>query len=201
MSKIASTTKSYGCCRRRHNPSTGLQSKGLSFIGGNLPHNLWKRWSGERLAQVAMAQGLVSTISPSPIRRWLGQDKIKPWRYHSWPQSTDPQFVEKAAPVLELYERAPELAAAQPGVCCVDEKTSIPARPRVHKTKLPSQATPCKSPIAIGGWAPCSCSVACSWLRTLPSPVVMPGDDLSTSSPSGGRSLPRPAAGGSKSCI
>lgn len=96
---------------------------------------VWKRWSGEKLAQVAMEQGLVATISPGTVRRWLRQDKIKPWRYHSWQHSTDPHFVEKARPVLELYEHAPELASEQQGVCCVDEKTSIQARQRVHETK------------------------------------------------------------------
>jgi len=96
---------------------------------------VWKRWSGEKLAQGAVEQGLVSTISPGTIRRWLRQDKIKPWRYHSWQHSTDPHFVEKAGPVLELYERAQELATEQQGVCCVDEKTSIQARKRLHETK------------------------------------------------------------------
>ena len=99
------------------------------------PGKVWKRWSGEKLAQVAMEQGLVATISPGTVRRWLRQDKIKPWRYHSWQHSTDPHFVEKARPVLELYEHGPELASEQQGVCCVDEKTSIQARQRVHETK------------------------------------------------------------------
>jgi transposase len=96
---------------------------------------VWQRWSGEKLAQVAMEQGRVATISPSTIRRWLRQDKIKPWRYHSWQHSTDPHFVAKAGPVLDLYERAPQLATQQEGVCCVDEKTSIQARQRVHESK------------------------------------------------------------------
>lgn len=95
----------------------------------------WKRWSGEKLAQVAVEQGLVATISPSTIRRWLRQDKIKPWRYHSWQHSTDPQFVEKAAPVLDLYAQAPALQAQGELPVCTDEKTSIQARQRVTATK------------------------------------------------------------------
>jgi hypothetical protein len=35
----------------------------------------------------------------------------KPWRYHSWQHSTDPQFIEKATPVLDLYAQAPALQA------------------------------------------------------------------------------------------
>jgi hypothetical protein len=41
---------------------------------------VWKRWSGEKLAQVAVEKGMVEAISPTTLRRWLRQDKIKPWR-------------------------------------------------------------------------------------------------------------------------
>src|SRR5262245_41218785 len=85
---------------------------------------------------------MVSTISPSTIRRWLRQDKIKPWRYHAWQPSTDPQFVEKATPVLDLYESASLLATQQEGVCCTDEKTSIQARQRLHETKAAVPGSP-----------------------------------------------------------
>lgn len=96
---------------------------------------VWQRWSGEKLAQVAVEKGIVPAISASTIRRWLRQDKIKPWRYHSWQQPSDPQFVQKATPVLDLYEKAQALAVQGEGACCVDEKTSIQARQRVSVTK------------------------------------------------------------------
>lgn len=99
----------------------------------------WQRWSGEKLAQVAVEQQIVEAISPSTIRRWLRADKIKPWRYHSWQHSTDPQFVEKAVPVLDLYAQAPALQAHGELTVCTDEKTSIQARQRVTATKA---ATP-----------------------------------------------------------
>ena len=67
------------------------------------------RWSGEKLAQVAEEQQIVKGISPGTIRRWLRADKIKPWRYQSWQHYTDPQFVEKATPVLDLYAQAQPL--------------------------------------------------------------------------------------------
>ena len=95
----------------------------------------WQRWSGEKLAQVAVAQGIGGAISPGTIRRWLRADKIKPWRYHSWQHSTDPQFVEKATPVLDLYAQAPALQAQGELTVCADEKTSIQARQRVTPTK------------------------------------------------------------------
>ena len=95
----------------------------------------WQRWSGEKLAQVAVAQGIVGAISPGTIRRWLRADKSKPWRDHSWQHSTDPQFVEKATPVLDLYAQAPSLQAQGELTVCADEKTSIQARQRVTPTK------------------------------------------------------------------
>jgi len=95
----------------------------------------WQRWSGEKLAQVAMEQQIVEAISPGTIRRWLRADKIKPWRYHSWQHSTDLQFVEKATPVLDLYAQAPVLQTQGELTVCADEKTSIQARQRVTATK------------------------------------------------------------------
>ena len=52
------------------------------------------------------------------IRTWLRQDKIKPWRYHTWQHATDPQCVDKAVPVLDLYQYAQELAAQGEAVVC-----------------------------------------------------------------------------------
>jgi hypothetical protein len=95
----------------------------------------WQRWSGEKLAQVATEQQIVKRIAPGTIRTWLRHDKIKPWRYHSWQHSTDPRFVEKALPVLDLYARAPILQAQGELTICADEKTSIQARQRVTPTK------------------------------------------------------------------
>lgn len=96
---------------------------------------VWQRWSGEKLAQVAVEQGIVTAISPSTIRRWGRQDHLKPWHYHSWQHSTDPHFVEKASPVLDLDEQAQALAQQGEAVCTVDEKTAIQARQRVSATK------------------------------------------------------------------
>ena len=87
------------------------------------------------MARVAIEQQSVDSIAPSTIRIWLRQDKIKPWRSHSWQHSTDPQFVEKAVPVLDLYEHAPSLQTQGELTVCADEKTSIQARQRVTPTK------------------------------------------------------------------
>jgi transposase len=94
-----------------------------------------KRWTADRLAEVSVKEGSVETISGSSVRRWLREEKIKPWRYHSWQKSTDPDFAARAAPVLDLYQTAQ--ADAQQGVLtvCADEKPSIQARQRIDQTK------------------------------------------------------------------
>ena len=92
---------------------TPLQRAQITALACSAPRahgKPWPRWSGAKLAQVAVEQQLVAHIAPGTIRTWLRQDKIKPWRYHTWQHSTDPQFVDKASPVLDLYEHAPELA-------------------------------------------------------------------------------------------
>src|SRR5215510_14646972 len=117
---------------------TSLQRAQVVALACSAPRQYgkpWQRWSGEKLAQVAIEQGIVARIAPGTIRPWLRHDKIKPWRSHSWQHSTDPQFVEKALPVLNLYAQAPSLQAHGELTICADEKTSIQARQRVTPTK------------------------------------------------------------------
>ena len=87
---------------RRFSPLVRTQITALACSRPAEHGKPWQRWSGEKLAQVAVEKGIVPAISASTIRRWLRQDKIKPWRYHSWQKPADPQFVEKASPVLDL---------------------------------------------------------------------------------------------------
>jgi hypothetical protein len=119
----------------------------------------WRRWSGEKLAEVAVEQQIVTRIAPGTLRTWLRQDQITPWRDHSWQHSTAPQFVEKAVPVLDLYQHAPALAEQGEAVVCSDEKTSIQARQRVSPTTAAAPSLPVLSPIAINGWGLSRCSV------------------------------------------
>ena len=117
---------------------TALQRAQVVALACRAPRHYgkpWQRWSGEKLAQVAVEQPLVAGSAPSTIRRGLRADKIKPWRYHSWQQSTDPQLVETATPVLDLYAQAPALQAHGELPVCTDEKTSIQARQRGTPTK------------------------------------------------------------------
>ena len=97
------------------------------------------RWSGEKLAQGAIEQHIMTHIAPGTIRTWRRQDKIKPWRYHSWQRSTAPRLVDQASPVLALYEHAPALAVQGDAVMCSDDKTALQARQRVS---VPQAAAP-----------------------------------------------------------
>jgi hypothetical protein len=87
------------------------------------------RWSlAEILAQM-VSLGVVLNLARSTLWRWFAAEKLKPWRYHNWQHILDPQaFLERARPVLRLYEQAKELLLAGIWVICVDEKTSIQAR-------------------------------------------------------------------------
>ena len=118
----------------------------------------WQRWSGEKLAVVAVEKGIVDSISASTVRRWLDEDKLKPWQYHFWQKPNDPMFVQKALPVLDLYEKASELAEQGEAVVCMDEKTSIQARKRIHKTRPAVPEIPIMLLHAMREWELCSCS-------------------------------------------
>ena len=86
------------------------------------------RWSCSELAAVLVSQELVSQIATSTVWRWLKQERLKPWRFHSWQHVRDPLFLQRAKAVLPLYEQAVELLKAGSWVICVDEKTSLQAR-------------------------------------------------------------------------
>ncbi len=106
------------------------------------------RWSRAALARyMATAAGL-PPISASTIGRWLAAEQIRPWRYHSWQHIQKPEeFLERARPVLHLYEQATALLEQGVWVVCADEKTSIQAReaeqaPRPAMPKHPVYQSP-----------------------------------------------------------
>lgn len=127
---------------RKFSPVVRTQIIALACSAPQEHGHVWQRWSGEKLRHVAIEKKIVAAISASTIRRWLREDKIKPWRYHTWQKSTDPQFVEKAAPVLDLYEKAEELADQGEVICSVDEKTGIQARQPASPTRAAAPGYP-----------------------------------------------------------
>lgn len=91
------------------------------------------------LKRHAISEGLVACIGETTIWRWLSEDAIKPWNHRSWIFPRDPQFCEKAARILDLYEGLWQGQLLLPGDCviCADEKTSVQARRRRHPTQPP----------------------------------------------------------------
>lgn len=89
------------------------------------------RWSNAEIARKLEALGLVRHIAATTVGRWLAAEKIKPWRFHYWQHILDPHlFLERARPVLELYNHARGWWEEGVWAVCVDEKTSIQARGR-----------------------------------------------------------------------
>lgn len=84
-------------------------------------------------------KALGQSISPSTVWRILDEDAIKPWRYRYWIFPRDPQFVEKAGRVLDLYAGTWEgkSLGRKDFIISSDEKTSIQARIRIHATLPP----------------------------------------------------------------
>ncbi|MFL5697901.1 MAG: IS630 family transposase [Ktedonobacteraceae bacterium] len=98
-------------------------------------------WSRAELARHVATVPTLPTISARTIGRWLTAEQIRPWRFHSWQHIQDPEiFLQRARPVLHLYEQATSLLRQGIWVVCADEKTSIQARqaeqaprPAIHK--------------------------------------------------------------------
>ncbi|MCA1677826.1 MAG: transposase [Actinobacteria bacterium] len=97
------------------------------------------RFSRAELHRFVVEQA-VSEASASTIGRWLSEDAIKPWQQRSWIFPRDPDFLEKAGPVLDLYQGRWEGKLLEPGdfVICADAKPSIQARKRVHEGAPPA---------------------------------------------------------------
>lgn len=92
------------------------------------------RFSRAELRRHVLQAGLVAAISGVTIWRWLHEDALRPWNCRSWIFPRDPQFAEKAGPVLDLYHRRWQGRALEPQefVLSADEKTQIPIRTRRH---------------------------------------------------------------------
>ncbi|PMB43588.1 IS630 family transposase, partial [Fischerella thermalis CCMEE 5319] len=82
------------------------------------------RWSLAEIVKRLQALQIAPAISTSTVWRWFQADKLKPWRFHSWQHILDRQkFLERARPILEVYEKAVELLRNGVWAVCVDEKT------------------------------------------------------------------------------
>jgi len=103
----------------------------------------FSRLSNADIAREAVDSGIVASISGATVWRWLSADAIKPWQYRSWIFPRDPDFAQKAARVLNLYQGFWNGKRLRPNdyVISSDEKTSIQARNRdgLHTAPGPGQ--------------------------------------------------------------
>jgi hypothetical protein len=98
------------------------------------------RFSITEIVREVISQAIVPSVSDSSVWRWLHEDAIRPWLHRSWIYPRDPNFIEKAGRVLDLYAKQWQGKSLEPDdyVICADEKTSIQARIRKHPTFPPS---------------------------------------------------------------
>jgi hypothetical protein len=84
-------------------------------------------------------KALGKVISRSTLSRILDKDAIKPWQYKYWIFPRDPQFMEKAGPILDLYAGHWGGKPLENGdfILSADEKTSIQARIRIYPSLGP----------------------------------------------------------------
>ena len=96
------------------------------------------RFSRSELHRFVVEQA-ISQASASTIGRWLAEDAIKPWQQRSWIFPRDPDFLQKAGRILDLYEGRWEGKLLEPGDCVIsaDAKPSLQARKRIHPTAPP----------------------------------------------------------------
>lgn len=97
------------------------------------------RFSIMEIRRTVLSERIVEAVGASTIWRWLDEDALRPWRHHPWIFPRDPAFAEKAGRVLDLYQGVWEGEAIGPNdyVISADEKTSIQARDRRHRTQAP----------------------------------------------------------------
>jgi hypothetical protein len=102
------------------------------------------RLSTADLQRHVIERGIVASIGQSTLWRWLSEDAIKPWTHRSWVFPRDPNFAQKAKPILDLYERRwrRKVLSEKDFVICADEKPRIQCRRRKYTTTPPAPGRP-----------------------------------------------------------
>jgi hypothetical protein len=100
----------------------------------------FSRFTHDEIARQAEKQGIVASISGKTVWRWLSKDAIRPWCYRSWIWPRDPDFEQKAARILDLYQGIwqGKPLSKHDFVISSDEKTSIQARRRLAPVTAPT---------------------------------------------------------------
>jgi hypothetical protein len=102
------------------------------------------RFSLYEIKQEVERCALITSISTATIWRILHHDALRPWYHQSWLFPTDPDFVYKAARVLDLYEGIWETVPLGPNdyVISADEKSQLQILKRPSPTLPPGMERP-----------------------------------------------------------
>jgi transposase len=96
------------------------------------------QWTQKELADEAKKRGLVESISPAQIGRYLREAELQPHKSRYWlnAKEKDPhQFQAKVEQVCDCYVEAPRrYAEANTHTVCTDEMTGIQALERIATT-------------------------------------------------------------------
>jgi transposase len=96
-------------------------------------------WTAHELADEVVKRGIVASISPSQVGRYLREAALQPHKSRYWLNTTetDPQrFQEQVEAVCDTYRAAPELERTQhTHTVCTDEMTGIQALERIAPTQ------------------------------------------------------------------
>ncbi|MGC9523871.1 MAG: transposase [Anaerolineae bacterium] len=96
-------------------------------------------WTPRELAEEAIKRGIVETISPRSVGRFLDDADLQPHRSRYWlnnNRAADPEtFDAEVRNVCEHYAEAPARAAVGTHTISTDEKTGIQALERAHPTR------------------------------------------------------------------
>jgi hypothetical protein len=93
------------------------------------------QWDGPELARQLVAEGNVADISASTVRRILAAHQLKPWRHHRWLHPKHPRDAAFYATITQLIDLYTRPLRADERVLSLDEKTSLPPRPRPSLTR------------------------------------------------------------------
>jgi transposase len=102
-------------------------------------HRPMTHWTAHELADEVVTRGIVTSISPSQVARYLREAALQPHKSRYWlnPTEKDPvKFAAQAKAVCDTYLAAPALEKSQ-GIhtVCVDEMTGLQALERNAPTK------------------------------------------------------------------
>lgn len=90
----------------------------------------FSHWDSQALAGLAIEAGIIDSIHPTTVWRWLHDADLQPHRVRYWLRSHDLDFDARMLDITGLYLSALDLAKAGIPTFCIDEKTSIQAKER-----------------------------------------------------------------------